>query len=150
MDCFVVTCEHGGNQIPADYESFFVDHAALLETHRGYDPGALLFAQELSTALHSPLVASTTSRLLVDLNRSIGNRHLFFEATASINPDVRTEIVAKYYQPYRTEVDNLVAKAVADGQRVIHVSSHSFTPVLDGEIRNADVGLLYDPARHPE
>jgi predicted N-formylglutamate amidohydrolase len=27
---------------------------------------------------------------------------------------------------------------------------HSFTPELDGRIRNADIGLLYDPQRRPE
>ena len=36
------------------------------------------------------------------------------------------------------------------GRRVIHISSHSFTPVLDGEVRRADVGLLYDPRRRGE
>ena len=36
------------------------------------------------------------------------------------------------------------------GRRVIHVSSHSFTPELDGKVRRADVGLLYDPGRHGE
>jgi len=40
--------------------------------------------------------------------------------------------------------------AIAAGHRVIHVSSHSFTPVLDGVVRDADVGLLYDPARKAE
>jgi predicted N-formylglutamate amidohydrolase len=150
LDCFVVTCEHGGNGVPADCRSFFVDHGALLETHRGFDPGALLFAQELSSAFGAPLVASTTSRLLVDLNRSIGHRHLFFDATASAPPELRTEIVAKHYRPYRSLVESVVAKAVGDGQRVVHVSSHSFTPVMDGETRNADVGLLYDPARLAE
>ena len=34
--------------------------------------------------------------------------------------------------------------------RVIHIAVHSFTPVLDGITRQADVGLLYDPARSPE
>jgi predicted N-formylglutamate amidohydrolase len=33
---------------------------------------------------------------------------------------------------------------------VVHVSSHSFTPELHGKMRNADVGLLYDPARSGE
>lgn len=33
---------------------------------------------------------------------------------------------------------------------MIHVASHSFTPVLDGAVRNADIGLLYDPARSGE
>jgi predicted N-formylglutamate amidohydrolase len=30
------------------------------------------------------------------------------------------------------------------------LSSHSFTPVFNGRVRNADVGLLYDPARPGE
>jgi predicted N-formylglutamate amidohydrolase len=40
--------------------------------------------------------------------------------------------------------------AVARHRAVVHVSSHSFTPVLDGVVRNADVGLLYDPGRPGE
>ena len=39
---------------------------------------------------------------------------------------------------------------MSQGLRVIHISSHSFTPELDGKVRAADVGLLYDPARHGE
>jgi predicted N-formylglutamate amidohydrolase len=27
---------------------------------------------------------------------------------------------------------------------------HSFTPVLDGRVRDVDVGFLYDPSRTPE
>jgi predicted N-formylglutamate amidohydrolase len=33
---------------------------------------------------------------------------------------------------------------------VIHISSHSFTGDLDGHVRRADVGLLYNPARSGE
>ena len=33
---------------------------------------------------------------------------------------------------------------------MIHISSHSFTPELDSEVRTADVGLLYDPQRSGE
>lgn len=36
------------------------------------------------------------------------------------------------------------------GRRVIHISSHSFTPELNGRARTADIGLLYDPARPQE
>ena len=39
---------------------------------------------------------------------------------------------------------------MARGRRVIHISSHSFTPELDGKVRSADVGLLYHPGRHGE
>jgi predicted N-formylglutamate amidohydrolase len=33
---------------------------------------------------------------------------------------------------------------------VLHLSVHSFTPKLNGEVRNADVGILYDPRRLAE
>lgn len=33
---------------------------------------------------------------------------------------------------------------------MLQLSVHSFTPVLDGRRRNADVGLLYDPASGAE
>lgn len=150
LDCFVVTCEHGGNRVPAAYKSLFVGHEALLGTHRGYDAGALIMAQELSKAFGAQLVASTTTRLLVDLNRSIGHPRLFFEATAAAGPELRSEIVDHHYAPYRGQVENLVAKAIGSGLRVVHLSSHSFTPVLDGDVRDADVGLLYDPSRPGE
>jgi len=39
---------------------------------------------------------------------------------------------------------------VSRGRRVIHISSHSFTPELDGDVRRADVGLLYHPGRTGE
>ena len=44
----------------------------------------------------------------------------------------------------------LVRRSVSRGRRVIHISSHSFTPELYGKVRQADVGLLYDPRRRGE
>jgi len=147
---FVVTCEHGGNRIPAAYRGHFEDCAALLDSHRGYDAGALVMARALSRALAAPLVASTTSRLLVDLNRSIGHPRLHSDATRLADADVRARIVDRHYRPYRDKVDRAIERAIAQHGRAIHVSSHSFTPVLDGVVRQADVGLLYDPCRDGE
>jgi predicted N-formylglutamate amidohydrolase len=63
---------------------------------------------------------------------------------------VREAILAQYFVPYRAEVVRLVRQSVSRGRRVIHISSHSFTPELDGEVRRADVGLLYHPGRCDE
>lgn len=146
----LVTCEHGGNRIPPRYRAWFAGFDAMLLTHRGYDPGALALARELASILSAPLFVSTTSRLLVDLNRSIGHPKLYSEATRCAPAAVRREILERHYLPYRNEVEAHVADAIASGSRVIHIASHSFTPVLDGEIRNADIGLLYDPGRAGE
>lgn len=149
-DYVIVTCEHGGNRIPASYRYLFHGHQALLTTHRGYDPGALRLAQALAKTLRASLVTSMISRLLIDLNRSIGHPQLYSVATRGAPTDVRAQIVGEYYQPYRARVERLVRQVVSQGRRVIHVSSHSFTPVLNGKRRNADVGLLYNPSRQGE
>lgn len=149
-DFHVVTCEHGGNRIPAAYVDLFHGWQARLSSHRGYDRGALIMARDLAAALQAPLVTSTVSRLLVDLNRSLSSPQAWSDATRALSPTSKQAIVSRHYAPYRQRLMNTVAEAVAAGQRVIHVSSHSFTPVLDGQVRNADIGLLYDPARPGE
>lgn len=146
-DHVLITCEHGGNHIPPRYRSLFAGFEALLHSHRGYDPGALAVARRFARVLDVPLFVSTTSRLLIDLNRSIGHPKLYSGATRDTPAAVRHEILARHYLPYRTAVEAHVAAAIARGSRVIHLASHSFTPVLDGVVRHADIGLLYDPAR---
>lgn len=149
-DVFLITCEHGGNRIPPAYRHFFRGVEDQLETHRGYDPGALAMARCLAATLSAPLYFSCTSRLLIDLNRSLGHPRLYSEATRHAPAATRAEIRARYYLPYRRRIETEVAALVAQGRRVIHLSSHSFTPELAGEVRNADIGLLYDPSRAAE
>lgn len=149
-DAFLITCEHGGNRIPPGYRPLFRGFEALLQTHRGYDPGALAMARTLAAALPAPLHFSTTSRLLVDLNRSPGHPKLHAEAVSNAPAAVRRQIRERYYLPYRQSVEADIAALVAQGRRVVHIASHSFTPELAGETRNADIGLLYDPARDGE
>lgn len=150
MTFFLITCEHGGNAIPAPYRPLFREQQALLDSHWGWDPGALVMARALADAWQAPIVASTTSRLLIDLNRSIGHPQLFSIATRAASAQTLAQIIEQHYRPYRDEVEQLVGQAVSRGDRVIHLSSHSFTPELNGKVRRADVGLLYDPRRRGE
>jgi predicted N-formylglutamate amidohydrolase len=107
-------------------------------------------AKALASAFKAPLVSATISRLVVDLNRSIGHPQLFSAATRGAPAALREKMLERHYRPYRMRVERLVRQAVSRGRRVIHVSSHSFTPALHGEVRNADVGLLYHPGRRGE
>jgi len=148
--CLVITCEHGGNQVPARWRQQFRGCRALLDSHRGFDAGALVMARALAANFGAPLLSSTTSRLLVDLNRSIGHRKLHMEAIRMLPVELRQEIIAQHYQPYRTAAERLVARGIARRGRVIHLSCHSFTNNFEGVVRHADIGLLYDPARPGE
>jgi predicted N-formylglutamate amidohydrolase len=122
----------------------------LLESHRGYDPGSLVMARALAAALKAPLVSSTVSRLLIDINRPIGHPQLYSVVTRDAPAALRAQIAAQQHDPYWTQVERLVRQGAARGRRVIHISSHSFTPKLNRQVRRADVGLLYDPTRRGE
>jgi predicted N-formylglutamate amidohydrolase len=150
VDTLIITCEHGGNRIPAPYRQLFRGQRALLDSHRGYDPGSLVMSKALASAFAAPLVASTVSRLLIDLNRSIGHPQIFSAVTRAAPARTRAQIVEQHYRPYRMQVERLIGRAVARGHRVIHISSHSFTAELDGRVRGADVALLYHPGRRRE
>ena len=147
---FLVTCEHGGKRISSPYLGCFAGQEALLASHHGFDPGALAMARTLAQQLKAPLIYSTVSRLLVDLNRSPGHPRLHAQCIRRLPEASRRRILEKYYLPFRARVEMAIVHALGDGKRVIHFSSHSFTPMLDGVARTADVGLLYDPTRAEE
>ena len=136
--------------MPRAYAELFAGRDDLLDSHRGWDPGSLQLGRQLALAFDAPLHASTTTRLLVDLNRSIGHRQLFSEITRGLTRAERDRIVATHYRPYRDHVEGEIARRIASGLSVVHIASHSFTPVLNGDVRRADVAWLYDPRRHGE
>jgi predicted N-formylglutamate amidohydrolase len=143
----VITCEHGGCQIPDELLDIFpLPKKRVLSTHEGWDLGALQIAKSLAKELSAPLFFSEVSRLVCDLNRTAHSSGPFARNIKPYTAKIPTdEFLARYYWPYRMKVEealNLVLKA--SGQ-VLHLSIHSFTPKLKGEVRNADLGILYDP-----
>jgi predicted N-formylglutamate amidohydrolase len=147
---FLVTCEHGGARVPAAHRALFAGAEALLASHRGWDPGAAPLARFLAGALRAPLHLATVTRLLVDLNRSAHNPRVFSERTRSLPRHRRMELLEAYHSPHRETVDGTVATLSAEKGTVVHLAVHTFTPVLNGKERGADVALLYDPARPAE
>jgi len=149
-DILILTCEHGGNRIPRPYAHLFRGSEKLLASHRGWDKGALQLASLLSRELKRPLLAVTVTRLFVEANRSPTNRRIWSDFTKHLPIEERKQILEKWWRPHREQVEGAVADAIAGGHRVVHVAVHSFTPEMDGEVRNADIGLLYDSRRKQE
>jgi predicted N-formylglutamate amidohydrolase len=150
MQKILITCEHGGNQIPKEFAKHFLQHQDLLQTHRGWDPGALEFYRKFTAAGADASFYSETSRLLVELNRSRHHENLFSIVTRNIPEVEKAAILARHYEPYRAQVEAAIRSFTEQNHSVLHISVHSFTPELNGEIRNADIGLLYDPKRKTE
>ena len=145
----VLSCEHATNFIPKKYSSLFKNNSDVLQTHEAYDPGTLdlfKYFQDLANfSLHQQV-----SRLLIETNRSINHPKLFSRFSTSLGEQDKAELVKKYYQPYRDEIENIIIQLINEGYEVFHLSVHSFTPILNSVERNTDIGLLYDPARTAE
>jgi len=146
----VLTCEHAGNRIPREYARLFAGAGAVLASHRGWDPGVLRLARLLAKLLRRPLLSTQWSRLLVEANRSAHRSKIWSRFTANLPAAERQRILGRYWRPHREAVERAIAAAVAARRVVVHVAVHTFTPELDGEVRNADVAFLYDSSRRPE
>jgi len=145
----ILTCEHAFNTIPQEYQDLFINAEEILESHRGYDPGALDLFNELKdladfSSFHE------TGRLLVEVNRSKGHSNLFSEFTKNLSETSKIKLLKEYYFPYRNSIEKQISNLIRKGEKLLHFSVHTFTPNLNEEIRNTDIGLLYDPSRSAE
>lgn len=144
------TCEHAANAVPEEYRRLFAGHAEVLRTHRAYDRYALELAGRLARTFHAPLLAARVTRLLVDCNRSPASRNLFSPYSRPLARQEKERIRAAWHTPHQAAVAEEVAGIIRTGAMAVQLAIHSFTPVLNGTVRTADLGLLYDPARSGE
>jgi predicted N-formylglutamate amidohydrolase len=150
----LVSCEHASNRLPEGMRA----PAELLDLHVAWDPGALPIARRLARMFDAPLHAGEYSRLVVDLNRTVGNSVLIRRRSdghripfnRGLTDDEVRHRIERYYLPYRNAVSADVARIIERHGRCVHLCIHTFTPVLAGKVRGNDIGLLYDPHREPE
>lgn len=146
----LVTCEHGTPFVPRSYSSLFEGRRGILATHRAFDRGSLELARRAARLSGAKLFAGRVTRLLVDLNRSPASNRLFSPFSRRLSPAEKKRLMRRYYEPYRESVITVIRRHLAGAELVVHVSVHTFAPVVRGRRRPADVGLLYDPARPRE
>jgi predicted N-formylglutamate amidohydrolase len=131
--------------VPKRYAHAFAgkDAVSALSTHRGLDLGAVRLARDLAKKLAVPLLEGRMTRLLIDLNRSPGHKALFSEWSCRLSAAHVQQLKAVHAAHWH----EIFQRVRASKGQVTHVAVHTFTPVLRGDVRNFDVGLLYDP-RH--
>ena len=145
----VLTCEHAFPDIPEKYQKLFNVDPDVLKTHEAFDPGAFdLFGSLKKIADFS--YYQEIGRLLVESNRSLNHQKIFSRFALHLSENEKKEILETYYFPYRRKIENRIHKFLERGSEVVHLSIHSFTPVLYDKTRNADIGILYDPAKERE
>lgn len=141
---FLLICEHAGAEVPAQWGNLGLD-PAYLTTHFAFDPGTADLTRALSDRLDARGMLARWSRLFLDYNRYPdqwdhmrpdmggipvpGNLHITAEDRA-----LRSAIAAA---PLAAAIEEMSAGCQA------LVSVHSFTPIMGGQWRDVDVGLLW-------
>ncbi|WP_373048722.1 N-formylglutamate amidohydrolase [Vulgatibacter sp.] len=142
-----LTCEHASERLPDGY-AWPPGDERLVGTHWAYDLGAADLVRELAEALRAPAVLSRFSRLLVDPNRPDGAATLF-RAEAEGQPvglnrqltdAERTRRLERFHRPYHEAIHQRLAGYEAQ----VLFSVHTFTPVYEGQVRQVEVGVLFD------
>jgi len=154
---WLVTCEHASHAFPAPLENLGLP-IGLSATHFGWDRGAREIARTLASRLGCPYFEGRFSRLVVDLNRSIRHPRVIPPDTAGVDlvsnrtmdRTQRQQRLARWWLPHVEAVRAAADRSSHGGRRCVHIAVHSFTPVLGGEVRDCDVGILFDPASSPE
>ena len=144
----ILSCEHAGNRVPSRYRSLFAASPGVLKSHRAVDIGIRPVAAHMAKLLDCPLCLYPWTRLLIDTNRT-RRRSLFSAYSRGLPQADREHVLETYYLPYRQALERAVGR-YAEAGRAVHLSLHSFTTIFEGCVRNADIGLLYDPARTEE
>ncbi len=148
----LLSCEHASRAVPRAMLQHFRSPSlrGALTSHRGWDLGAAGVARALARELHAPLHEGSHTRLLADLNRSAHHPRVLGPWAQALGSVERRTVLARWHAPWRRAFAARLNTALAGGRPALHLSIHSFTPILNGARRPMHVGLLYDPSRTGE
>ncbi|MEE8409530.1 MAG: N-formylglutamate amidohydrolase [Myxococcota bacterium] len=152
----IVTCEHASARIPRPLRTIPADRR-WLDTHWAIDIGAANVARELVRRTGSMGILARFSRLVCDANRPVDDDlwireqvegHPLSFNQALTEPE-RTRRRETYWQAYHDTVDRQLGRALGGGSDVFLFAVHSFTPELDDETRDMELGVLFDRCAAP-
>ncbi len=146
---WVITCDHASPYVPPEYAGLGLT-AAELQRHIAWDIGALEVSHRLSALLDAPLLHSTVSRLLLDVNRDpaahdsipLRSEHTPIPGNADLGAAERQRRHHWIYAPYHAEIERMVQRRIAARQPTAVIAMHSFTPAFKGAPRPWEIGVL--------
>ena len=147
----VLACEHASNRIPRALNNLGLAESSL-NSHIAWDTGAAAVARLMADRLDAALVMPRFSRLVVDCNRSPDADAAILDVsdgcTIPGNTDLscasRTARHKAIYAPFHERLGHLLASRRNAGNPPVLATIHSFTPVMAGQTRDVDIGILHD------
>jgi len=147
-------CDHASCRFPESLGDMGLDPFAR-RCHLAIDIGAGSLTESLAGKTGATAVLAQYSRLIVDCNRQLMDPGAFLEygdgilvpGNRNLHQDEKDRRADAIYWPYHRAIDEQVKRLSALGSLPTFVSIHSFTPVLNGEARSWQVGVLWDKDR---
>jgi predicted N-formylglutamate amidohydrolase len=147
---FLLIGDHAGAAIPGAL-GYLGLSAADRARHIAVDIGVYGLGHALARRLDAPFLHQSYSRLVIDCNRDPAHAEAIpalsdgtvIGGNADLEMAEKAERVRAIHRPYHQAMADLIAARTAAGRETILLSLHSFTPVLNGDIRPWDIGLLH-------
>lgn len=146
----ILTCEHAGRLVPRQLNMLGLEDEDFTR-HYATDPGVRRVTETLSQLIDAPAILGNYSRLVVDLNRSIGAPTAFaptgegkpVPGNVNISDEDKACRTREIYDPYHTALDAMINHALGQGFVPPIISIHSFTPRFFNFQRPWQVGFLW-------
>jgi predicted N-formylglutamate amidohydrolase len=150
----MLVCDHASRRFPKKLGTMGLDPVAR-RCHLALDIGAGALTTKLAESLGVTAVLCQYSRLVVDCNRQLMDPGAFLEfgdgiivpGNRNLHADDKELRSNAIYWPYHKVVDAEIARLKAEDVTPVFVSIHSFTPVMNGESRTWEMGVLWDKDR---
>lgn len=147
----LLVCDHASCRFPDALGDMGLDPFAQ-RCHLAHDIGAGALTKSLARSLAVTAVIARYSRLVIDCNRQLLDPGAFLEYGDGIvvpgnrnlsqaDKDARADAI---YWPYHNAIDQQIRRLRAAGPPPAFIAIHSFTPVLNGESRTTEIGILWD------
>lgn len=154
----ILTCDHASHKLPESVNKLGLPPYFRF-SHAGWDIGALSFSKKLSEVLHTPLLYTNYSRLLIDCNRPLESQELIpsdihgftIPGNTHLTQEEKDARIEYFFSPYHTFLHQFALRTQKIFKHAWYLAIHSFTPELKGLQRPWEVSILFKtPSRQSE
>jgi len=147
----LLVCDHASHRFPQSLASLGLDPVAR-RSHLTLDIGAGALTEKIAETLSVTAVLCQYSRLVIDCNRQLMDPGAFLEygdgvvipGNRNLSEDDKKRRASEIYRPYHDSIDGQISRLRQEGVEPVLIAIHSFTPVMNGQSRDWEMGVLWD------
>tara|TARA_B100001179_G_scaffold50737_1_gene34224 strand:+ start:1281 stop:2120 length:840 start_codon:yes stop_codon:yes gene_type:complete len=147
----LLVCDHASHRFPRSLGTMGLDYLNR-HSHVVHDIGAGALVEMLANTLGVTAVLCQYSRLIVDCNRELVDHNAFLKfndgvdipANHNLRSDEKEKRASEIYWPYHNAIEGQIGRLKDQGINPVFISVHSFSPVINGEARKWEIGVLWD------